>query len=62
MTWKDQIRKEDEPFDLGGDDKESLIGITKELLERIELELDSLSVKQLEDLYDALDDASKIID
>ena len=62
MSWKDEIRKEAEPFDLGGDDKESLIGITKELLERIESGLDSLSVTQLEDLYDALDDASKIID
>ena len=57
MSWKNEIRKEAE---FGN--KEALIGITKELLERIESELYSLSIKQLEDLYDALDDASNIID
>ena len=44
------------------DEGELLIGMTKELLERIESKLDSLSVKELEDLYDALDDAINMID
>lgn len=62
MSWKNEIRKEAEPFDLGGDDKESLIGITKERLEQIESGLYNLSVEQLEKLYDALDDALNLID
>ena len=56
MSWKDKIRKEDE------DEKRALIGITKEKIEQIESELDSLSVKQLEELYDALDNAFSNID
>ena len=62
MSWKNEIRKEAEPFDLGGDDKESLIGITKVKLEQIESALHNLSVEQLEELYDALDDAFNLID
>lgn len=56
MSWKDKIRKEDE------DEKRPLIAITKEKLEQIEDELYDLSVKQLEDLFDALDDALNNID
>ena len=56
MSWKDKIRKEDE------DEKRPLIAITKEKLEQIEDELYNLSVKQLEDLFDALDDALNNID
>ena len=36
MSWKNEIRKEEEPFDSGGDEKESLKGITKVKLEQIE--------------------------
>ena len=56
MNWKDKIRKEDE------NEKRPLIAITKEKLEQIESELYDLSVKQLEDLFDALDDALNNID
>ena len=56
MSWKDKIRKEDE------DEKRPLIAITKEKLEQIENELYDLSVKQLEELYDALDSAFSDID
>ena len=56
MSWKDKIRKEYE------DEKRQLIAITKEKLEQIEDELYDLSVKQLEDLFDALDDALNNID
>ena len=56
MSWKDKIRKEDE------DEKRPLIAIIKEQLEQIESELYDLSVKQLEDLFDALYDALNNID
>ena len=56
MSWKDKIRKEYE------DEKRQLIAITKEKLEQIEDEVYDLSVKQLEDLLDALDDALNTID
>ena len=58
MTWNwyGDIKKRER------DEGELLIGMTKELLERIESQLYSLSVKKLEDLYDALDDAINMID
>ena len=53
MTWKNEIKKDD--------DKTALIGITQGKIEQIETELYSLSVEQLEKLYDALDDAFRNI-
>ena len=67
MSWKDKIRKLEAGFrgmdeDEDEDEKRPLIAITKEKLEQIEDELYDLSVKQLEDLFDALDDALNNID
>ena len=69
MTWKDGIKKD---IYRGGrkgpilgsesnkieydEDKTALIGVTQAKLEQIEAELYSLSIEQLEKLYDALDD------
>ena len=50
MAWKNEIKKEVD------EDKTALIGITQAKLEQIESALYSLSVEQLEKLYDALDD------
>ena len=50
MAWKNEIKKEVD------EDKTALIGITQAKLEKIEAELYSLSIEQLEKLYDALDD------
>ena len=67
MAWKESIKKDvyrggrkgpilgskKKEYD---EDKTALIGITQAKLEQIESALYSLSVEQLEKLYDALDD------